>query len=40
MVERWRGLLAISNRPRENQIQYFKPPGLPRGTDNLQRIPG
>ncbi|NES64389.1 MAG: hypothetical protein F6K24_03515 [Okeania sp. SIO2D1] len=21
----WRGLLAISNRPRENQVQYFNP---------------
>ncbi|NEO56387.1 MAG: hypothetical protein F6K54_26865 [Okeania sp. SIO3B5] len=33
-VEGWRGNLAISNLPRENKFQYFKPMALAIGTDN------
>ncbi|MGB3509905.1 MAG: hypothetical protein WBA93_11810 [Microcoleaceae cyanobacterium] len=33
-VERWRGLLAISNRPRQEHIPYVKPLALAKGTDN------
>ncbi|NEN90481.1 MAG: hypothetical protein F6K48_16860 [Okeania sp. SIO3H1] len=34
MKKRWQGLLAISNQPRKNKVQYFKFLNLTRGTDN------
>ncbi|NEP89629.1 MAG: hypothetical protein F6K18_23900 [Okeania sp. SIO2C2] len=33
-VERWRGLLAISNRPREENILDLKPLVEARGTES------